>query len=529
VKPRRAPAKAAPQPKLVEPATARPQPQVTPSQRALKTAYVSGKEADFRRAAELQEADLRRNRKPLPIHQSLGYIYLDRLKEPKLAVPHLEAVVHATSGDAGWQQMLAKAYEGAGHLAAASAAYRKAAQRNTKDLWARYHHGRILAKLGRTGEAEAALREAHALDPQNGYVRVELAQLLHGAGRAREARDLALPATDGAAATEAHVLLGDIARMDWDFARARAEYSLAMEQQPEHASALEGLDKIRQAQAPRASLAFYTFKDTDDFEQSGIYANVNTLLTGRIGVSAAANQRSFQQEGQESVERFGSGVNVEYRFSRKLIASAGISHFETEDHNGELGGNAAVYLMPSKAVDLSASFVHAEPVDDSYFTAREGFTRKTLSGQVTVRPTRLITAAVAGSTSRYSDDNTRDWALGSLGYLVSARAAATLKVEYEWLDFQRREPGYSSPSDYTLLRPVVEFAPQLTHWLKLVVRGELPYVRDEREWGHGITAGPRFTVSDSLQAGFSYMNFEIPGGQTNWSGEGWKLDLSCRF
>jgi hypothetical protein len=185
--------------------------------------------------------------------------------------------------------------------------------------------------------------------------------------------------------------------------------------------------------------------------------------------------------------------------------------------------------MPSQAVDLSATYQHAEPVDDSYFAAREAFSRNTFSGQLNVRPTRLITARVAASTGRYSDDNTRNWALASLGYLVSARAAATVKLEYEWLDFERREPGYSSPSDYTLLRPVVEFRPQLTRWLAVELRGELPYVRDERAWGHGLTAGPRFTVTDALQAGFFYMNFEIPGGQTNWSGEGWKVDFSYRF
>jgi hypothetical protein len=65
--------------------------------------------------------------------------------------------------------------------------------------------------------------------------------------------------------------------------------------------------------------------------------------------------------------------------------------------------------------------------------------------------------------------------------------------------------------------------------LALEFHGELPYVLDEQQWRNGLTVGPRFHRGDWLSAGFSYLHYEIPGGQTTWSGNGFKFDLSVRF
>lgn len=62
-----------------------------------------------------------------------------------------------------------------------------------------------------------------------------------------------------------------------------------------------------------------------------------------------------------------------------------------------------------------------------------------------------------------------------------------------------------------------------------VVRAELPCVADEESRGHGLTAGLRSTRGDSFELGVSYLDFDITGGQTIWSGSGWKVDVMARF
>jgi hypothetical protein len=108
-------------------------------------------------------------------------------------------------------------------------------------------------------------------------------------------------------------------------------------------------------------------------------------------------------------------------------------------------------------------------------------------------------------------------------------AKPVVKLEYEWLDFSRRTPDYSSPQDYARFRPVIELSPRINDWLTLEFHGELSYVFDEQEWGSGFTIGPRIKRGDSFEFNLSYMNYQIPGGQSTWSGKGFKFDLLSRF
>jgi hypothetical protein len=188
-----------------------------------------------------------------------------------------------------------------------------------------------------------------------------------------------------------------------------------------------------------------------------------------------------------------------------------------------------VYIMPARAFDFWVSYRYGEPVTDSYITARDDITQNILIGGVNVRPNRSTSASLTASTADYSDGNTRRAALASLAWNLPVRAAPVLRLEYEWLDYEVHSNNYSSPQNYGRFRPVLELSPRLTAWLKLEFHGELSYVVDEHQWGTGFTIGPRFTAGDWLDLGFSYMNYEIPGGQTTWSGQGFKVDLSCRF
>lgn len=525
-----APAAPAPPPMPVAPPPAPTGKRLSPADAALATAYTSGRESDFAHAAEVLEDTLRRTPRDLPRRKALGYLYLDKLHAPARAVPHLEKVVQAVPGDAAWWQLLAKAQAGAGDREAAVRSYRRAADRAPRDVWSRYHLACTLRDSGRRSEAESTFREALRIEPKNRYVRRELARCAYASGNAREAATLAreLVAEDPRDA-DAHALLGDVERSLWNFTAAGTEYQAALAADPSHSVAQTGIREIRRQQRPEAKLAYYTFDDTDGLRQSGAFSHLSLLLNGRWKASVSANERWFEQGARGTVNRFEAGLGFDYRAFSQLQLAAGINLFKAEQHEEEIGGNVALYYQPAKFADGWVSYRSADPVNDSFTTAELAFTQNVLSAGLNLRPTKSVLFSVTASTAEYSDDNTRRFALVSLGWTAPLPGAPVLRLEYEWLDYEHNTPAYSSPDNYTRFRPVLEIAPRLTDWLKLELHGELSYVFDEEQWGTGVTAGVRVNKGDSLDLGVGYMEYEIPGGQSTWSGRGFKVDLSARF
>jgi hypothetical protein len=274
---------------------------------------------------------------------------------------------------------------------------------------------------------------------------------------------------------------------------------------------------------------YYGFEDTDMLQQLGVFSNVKAFLTGRVSASAYANERFFDTPGFETISRFEDGATVNVEFQPWLQVSAGANSFKTENFEAKAGGYAAVYLAPFACLDFWGSFRSADPINDSYRAAREALAQDVYTAGVNFRPSRCVQASFQASDGEYSDGNSRHFALASLAWFLPLRFAPVLRLEYQFLDFAQHTPDYSSPDNYTLLRPVLELTPEITKWLSLEFHGELPYVFDEESWGSGITVGPRVRIGDSFTAGASYLHYEIPGGQTNWSGNGFKVDCSFRF
>lgn len=520
----------APPPMPVAPPPVPARKRMSPADAALADAYHSGRESDFAHAAEVLEESLRRTPGDLPRRKALGYLYLDKLHAPARAVPHLEKVVQAVPGDAAWWQLLAKAQASAGEREAAVRSYRRAADRAPRDVWSRYHLACALRDAGRRPEAESTFREALRLEPKNRYVRRELARCAYASGNAGEAATLAreLLAEDPRDA-DAHALLGDVERSLWNFTAAGTEYQAALAADPSHGLAQTGIREIRRQQRPEVKLAYYTFDDTDGLRQSGAFSHLSLLLNGRWKASVSANERWFEQDLRGTVNRFEAGLGLDYRAFSKLQIAAGVSFFKTERQEAEFGGNIALYYQPATFADGWISYRSAEPVNDSFTTAELAFSQNILSAGLNLRPTKSVLFSVSASTAEYSDDNLRRFALVSLGWTAPLPGAPVVRLEYEWLDYERKTSAYSSPDNYARFRPVLEFTPRLTDWLKLELHGELSYVFEEEEWGTGVTAGVRVNKGDSIDLGIGYMKYEIPGGQTSWSGEGFKVDLSARF
>lgn len=503
---------------------------VPPLDAAIADAYLSGRSEKFERAAAMLESALLHDPGHLKNRQSLAYLYLEKLHAPARAVPHLEKISAALPRDTNWLQMLAKALAQSGDRAAAALTYRRAAAVAPRDVWARYHLGCVLRELGQKAEAEAAFREALALEPTSNHVRRELARSIQEAGNFREATALAEGLIrEDPRDVEAHVILGEVYRAQRDFADADAAYSAALANSPAHPLALAGLRDIRNQKRPAGKFAFYTFDDTDGLRQSGIFSYISVLLTGRLEASAIVNERFFKKSPGETVERFEAGAGLTYRFNHVVQLALGISQFKTSNLDRETGANVALYVSPSKAVDFSLSYRHADPINDSYLSASRAFTQNVFAGGINLRPARTVAVSLSASTADYSDRNTRRAALASVAWYLKLPASPVVKLEYEWLDYTRHTSDYSSPRDYARFRPVLEIAPRINDWLSLEIHGELSYVLDDQAWGTGLTAGPKIKLGNDFSLGLSYLNYQIPGGQTTWSGDGFKVEVSARF
>lgn len=502
-------------------------PALSPVEAAIAAAYIEKKPAQFAHAAELVERELAQHPGNVRLRQIAVDLYQTRLGVPQKAIPHLRVLAAAKPGL--WLGVLAKAYVQAGDKAAAAETYAKVAAALPSDVWSRYELGKLQCALGQRAEAEASFRSALAIDPGNKYVRYEMVRCLQGAGQNRAAMAMARDLVRDEGDPLSRALLGDLYRSSHNLADAEDQYRAALRADPKDASATAGLEEIRHQRRPEAKFVFYTFDDTDHLRQTGLFTYASAFLNGRLSASVSGNERFFDTPGRETVERFEEGANLTYQLRTGVTLSAGVNNFKTENLIDRIGGNAALYVTPAACVDFSVRFRSADAVNDSYRAAETGLYQNVVSAGGNFRPSRYVQASVEASSGEYSDGNTRRFGLASLAWFVPIKTAPVLRVEYQGLDFDHHTSDYSSPQNYALFRPVLEFTPALTSWLSLEFHGELPYVLDEQQWGNGLTVGPRVRRGDWLSAGFSYLHYEIPGGQTTWSGNGFKFDLSVRF
>ncbi len=91
-------------------------------------------------------------------------------------------------------------------------------------------------------------------------------------------------------------------------------------------------------------------------------------------------------------------------------------------------------------MDFSLSYRHAHPVNDSYISASRAFTQNVFAGGINLRPARTVAFSFSASSADYSDGNTRRSALASVAWYLKLPASPVLKLEYEWLDYDRHTP-----------------------------------------------------------------------------------------
>jgi len=494
---------------------------------ALKLAYTTNDPAQYERAALSLEQAVRQE-PDLALRKSLAYVYLDKLKRPAAAYPHLEEVARQAP-DPDWMLMLARAARETGRKNEAAGIYQKIAKSRPRDAWSRFELAKILRELKRPAEARAVLGEALRIDPTNNYARAELAAIELENGRYAEARRLVpeMKAQEPGSA-DAHALAGEILRKNWDLAGSDAEYRQTLEVNPTDVAARSGLQKNSDARKIRIGATYYQFKDSDNLQQRSLYTTATIPGGGRFSGVFGANWIDFEREPFGRASRIELAAGMLAHVDARLTLFMGLTGFETENLDRKIGfDGAAYYSLP--AADFSLGYATRKPVNDSIQAVLAGLTQDVFTGSFTWRVWSHLVISGRGSFAEYADENARTHGIVSAGWAMPWHWLQRAAVEYQILEFSRQTNVYSSPDNEKIIRPVLQLSPRLLDWLTLELRGELPYLIEEKQWGHGISAGLRAKFANGVGIGVTCLRYELPGGQANWSGDGFKVEVNAEF
>jgi choline-sulfatase len=154
--------------------------------RQVRQALVRLREGDDEGAADIFQALLARGIEGFEIHYYLGRALLGR-KRHREAARHFEEAIRRQPAYGAAYKALADCREAAGDPSAALATLKEGEATAPKDVSLRQAEGRLLRRLGRTGEARRAYEEALVVAPRDALSRVELGELLRDAGELERA------------------------------------------------------------------------------------------------------------------------------------------------------------------------------------------------------------------------------------------------------------------------------------------------------------------------------------------------------
>jgi tetratricopeptide (TPR) repeat protein len=501
--------------------------------RALETkAYKTQSLADYQAAAHVLEPFSRQNPSDVTLHRELGALYLDKLNEPELAFPHLQAVYLAQPDQTGWSQMLARAAMETGRPKLQIQILEDVARRDPNDPWCRVELAKALTRAGRYDEAEKRYNEALNAAPDNEWVNLDYAQFLRSRDRPFEAQQIAQRmVTAYQKSAPALTLLGDVYQDNSDFAGAQAAYSEAELAEPGYAGAKAGLSSLQVNREPELKTSGYAFLGNDNFFQSEVYNSLRAPLTDGLFAHALFNAGWFRNSdtGFPHVNRYEEGLGLEYDFNSTLSLEADVSGFEVGDHD-IIGGDVGVTWKPTTNFWVYGAYRYHDPVTESIETVADGLTQNVAIVNAGYQYTDYLSATLNTSRADYSDGNLRTFLhVEPANFLVWRRIRLQLGAAYEVIDFEHQTSHYGSPSFYQTFGPVIQVEPNITSWLTFKARYEAAYAAQPGKLGAIVSAGPSAHIGKTIDLNVQYLFYDVPGAYSNYAGNGFQASFTWRF
>ncbi|HTW94744.1 MAG TPA: tetratricopeptide repeat protein [Tepidisphaeraceae bacterium] len=491
-------------------------------------AYQTKKVADYRAAAAALEACSKIHPEDMVLQRSLGYLYLEILKEPNLAYPHLLAVYTANPTAPGWGDMLAAAANQTGRRGLEIKVLTDLTLYRPTDPWVRVELATALAKAGRFGDADKVYQDALKIAPNELWVNIDYAYFLLGRGRGAEAQLIAqktLLAHPGS--PDVVTLLNQIHQTEFGATKAQAEFANTTAVDRSYYATRAELSPSR---APEFKSTYYLFQGTDHFYQSGIFNAFSAPVTSQISVTAAFNAGWFGNDTApfENTVQWQEGLGFEDRVNDKVSVLGGAEGFEVPGHD-VAGFNVGLTLKPTKDFWTFISYRFQDPVDDSIDTVNEGLNQDIISASGGYQITDRLSLNGIVDRSFYSDGNARNFMHIEPAYMLWLPVQLRVGGAYEVIDYQKKSPFYSSPPWYQTFGPVVELEPYVCSWLSIHGRLEVPFVAQGSKWGTIWEVGPAMHLNDRFECSAEYLYCDVPGSYSNYSGGGFRVALSYRF
>jgi tetratricopeptide (TPR) repeat protein len=494
------------------------------------TAYTTQTQADYQAAADAME----KCSKVTPnndLERSVGFLWLDKLKNPAKAYPHLEIAYSLNPGDPGWGSLLAKAAGELDKTARQIQVLREVTTFHPDHSGSHIELAQALDKVGQHDQAGAEYAAALKLAPDDEGVLVPYARYLHARGRDADAKALAdkvlqaNPHSAGALEVE-----GDLHRSDWDLDQARAAYQQALAEDPESEAAKTGLTEIRRSQSPTLDTSYYYFKGTDHFMQQGLYNTLSLATSNHIYESASFNTGYFRDNSTKSpsVIRYQEGISIEDRVDNVVSIRAGLGAFQ-QPNKEAFGFDLGVTWKPTNQLWIDATYRTEDPVTDSMYTVANGLSQDILGVTGGYQFDDDLALKFAASRSEYSDNNIRQFIHIEPAYTVWRATQLRVGAEYETVRYSVTIPGAGGLEWYQTYGPVLEAEPHLTSWLWVHGRAEFPYVESARKWGTNLSANLVLHLDDHLEAKVGAFYVSVPESISSYSGSGFDASVSCRF
>lgn len=489
----------------------------------------AGTQPDYQNVAQLLERAVDLDPNNLAIRLTLGWVYLDKLYQPDLARPHLAVVAEHHPRDVNARKLYGLACIQAGRPHAAVTEFRQASLLQPEDLWIKANLAKSLAQVGQYQEAERLYAEVLAVEPTNPTARLGQAELAAWRGAsARPLNTLRELTAENPTNAEALTLMGDIHRWNWRLTEAKENYRQALLIYRNHYGAKTGLEEAERMGASDVRLKAYLFEDTTDFRRASAEIGTRIHLADKAYFLARGAGWHFTNPGFEDIDRLDGYGGLEYHWARWLETSVegGVYQYEDEDAMG--GGQASLRLSPTPHFDLYGVLCLTRPFVSSISTVSNALREDAIGAGFDLRFNRRFSVQTSVEAARISDDNEWIEAKPRLSFRLFGNPGTFVRAEYQYLSYADENPTYWTPEDRNVVSAVFDTTIPLGRNVSVLLVAKAPYVFDEEELGFQAEGGLLFDFRH-LELKASAFYSDVPGDEGAWSGQGGQASLRIRF
>ncbi len=483
---------------------------------------------DYSAAVRLLEEALVIEPESVEIRKSLGYLYLEKLNRANAAYNHLAEANRIKPDDLSVLKLLGLAALNSGRQCEAIEFLDLALERDPQDLWIRVNLGRAYARGGCYRIAMDLYCEVLAQEPNNFTARLGVAEVQAWRGHSREPIAITEQLVEERPTNEeAHNLLGDLYRWDYDLDLAKYEYGSILERNPNHEAANDGLYEIDKTLSDVATVDAYQFADNSGFDRRFVSAALRVPLTNKAYLTPRGTEWRFKQ-GPIKLDRSEAILDLEYNFNRQWQATGRFLNYDYSNRDSQQAGNMTIKYTPLATVDMYFSASANEPAfltDIGIPLANIRMNNFGYGFDINLADQWSTQGSV--TYADYSDSNIRRFGMAQLSYQHNPCYDIFLRLQYEDLSFTDQTFVYFSPANFELMRFIADIDFPITDTLDVLGKFDAIEVFGQGE-GYLAKIGPRWRPNDRIELRASYFNISVPGAAP-FTGDGFEAFGSIRF